>query len=259
MQFAASVVPAVPVRKNPAHESEMVNQLLFGEVMEVLGTNTDNWCNIKSSFDGYEGWVHRLQIEAIDNALATVNSSWIIDADSVTDIIVSGGIRLNIPYGSSLLGYKNKQGNFGSFRYEYDGENAFNNKDKKIDSAIILRLIDKWLNTPYLWGGRTMLGVDCSGLTQMIFKMLGINLLRDAAHQATQGVVVDFLQQAQCGDLAFFDDEAGAIYHVGILRNNQEIVHASGKVRVDTFDNAGIINRDSGLRTHKLRIIKRYF
>jgi cell wall-associated NlpC family hydrolase len=89
--------------------------------------------------------------------------------------------------------------------------------------------------------------------------MIGIDLLRDASHQSTQGNSVDFLQQAQCGDLAFFDDADGQIYHVGILLDSQEIVHASGKVRKDTIDSAGIVNRDTGQRTHQLRIIKRYF
>jgi cell wall-associated NlpC family hydrolase len=110
-----------------------------------------------------------------------------------------------------------------------------------------------------LWGGRSVFGIDCSGLTQAVYKFLNIQLLRDANQQATQGELVNFLQEARCGDLAFFDNEEGQIIHVGILLNNQEILHTSGKVRIDKIDNAGIINAETGERTQNLRIIKRYF
>jgi cell wall-associated NlpC family hydrolase len=123
-------------------------------------------------------------------------------------------------------------------------------------------LLDKaflFLNTAYLWGGKSVFGTDCSGFTQTVFKTVGIALLRDAYQQATQGETVDFLQEVHTGDLAFFDNAEGRITHVGILINDHEIIHASGKVRVDSIDNQGIINVDTGLRTHNLRIIKRYF
>ena len=104
-----------------------------------------------------------------------------------------------------------------------------------------------------------MFGVDCSGFAQQVFKLFNVRLLRDSSLQATQGEVVGFLQEAKCGDLAFFDNAEGRIYHVGILLNDHEIIHSSGKVRIDAIDNAGIINSDTGQRTHQLRIIKRYF
>jgi gamma-D-glutamyl-L-lysine dipeptidyl-peptidase len=93
----------------------------------------------------------------------------------------------------------------------------------------------------------------------VVYKFLNIALLRDAGQQATQGEVVNFLQEARCGDLAFFDDEEGKIIHVGILLNNYQIIHASSRVRVDKIDNEGIINSDTGERAQRLRIIKRYF
>jgi cell wall-associated NlpC family hydrolase len=114
------------------------------------------------------------------------------------------------------------------------------------------------LNSTYLWGGRSVFGIDCSGFTQSVFKFLNVHLLRDAQQQATQGELVAFLQQAHCGDLAFFDDGEGHIIHVGILLNAHEIIHAAGKVRIDKIDNQGIIEADTGQRTQRLRIIKRY-
>ncbi|MEI9958410.1 MAG: NlpC/P60 family protein [Ferruginibacter sp.] len=110
-----------------------------------------------------------------------------------------------------------------------------------------------------MWGGRSTFGIDCSGFAQTVYKFLNIPLLRDAKLQVTEGEVVGFLQEVNCGDLAFFDDEEGEIVHVGILLNEKEIIHSAGKVRIDKIDSQGILNVDTGLRTHQLRIIKRYF
>lgn len=116
----------------------------------------------------------------------------------------------------------------------------------------------RYLETPYLWGGRTRCGIDCSGFSQAVYQSMGIALPRDAWQQAEQGEVVGFLQEAVCGDLAFFDNEEGRITHVGVMLNAAEVIHASGKVRIDPIDNQGIINGDTGVRTHRLRVIKRY-
>jgi cell wall-associated NlpC family hydrolase len=125
------------------------------------------------------------------------------------------------------------------------------------DPKAILQLTFKFLNTPYLWGGRSVFGIDCSGFTQMIFKFLGVSLLRDAYLQAGQGEPVGFLEETRTGDLAFFDNEEGRITHVGILLNSHEIIHSSGKVRIDKIDNMGILQSETFQRTHHLRVIKR--
>ena len=259
MQFAACVVSVVPIRKSPAHESEMINQLVFGETMEVLDITTANWWRIKSLHDQYEGWVSSIQVKVLDEKVAISAGNWLMESTGIAEKIQTDSGDMNIPFGASLPGFNGKEGCIGDFRYQYKGSQARKKSELVADTTSIHNLIERWLEAPYLWGGRTMMGVDCSGLTQVIFKMIGIDLLRDASHQSSQGNSVDFLQQAQCGDLAFFDDAAGQIYHVGILLDSQEIVHASGKVRKDTIDSAGIVNRDTGQRTHQLRIIKRYF
>jgi gamma-D-glutamyl-L-lysine dipeptidyl-peptidase len=116
----------------------------------------------------------------------------------------------------------------------------------------------QYLDVSYLWGGKSLSGIDCSGFCQQVFKQFGIKLPRDAYQQAELGEVVGFLQEVECGDLAFFDNEEGRITHVGMMLNIHEIIHSSGKVRIDKIDHQGIINSETGARTHKLRIIKRY-
>ena len=113
------------------------------------------------------------------------------------------------------------------------------------------------MNTPYLWGGKSPFGIDCSGFTQLVYKLCGYSLLRDAKDQATQGQVLSFIEESEPGDLAFFDNEDGAITHVGIIMNDYNIIHAHGKVRIDKLDHSGIYNVDSKIHTHKLRVIKK--
>jgi cell wall-associated NlpC family hydrolase len=115
----------------------------------------------------------------------------------------------------------------------------------------------QFLNVPYLWGGKTPFGIDCSGFSQIVVRCIGINLHRDAYQQAEQGKVVSFLEEVQTGDLAFFDNEEGRITHVGIMLNSHSIIHASGKVRLDNIDSYGILDAENRNYSHKLRIIKR--
>jgi cell wall-associated NlpC family hydrolase len=121
----------------------------------------------------------------------------------------------------------------------------------------LLNIAEPYLNTAYLWGGKSIFGIDCSGFVQQVYKMLGIVLPRDAYQQATVGESVGFLEEVQLGDLAYFDNAERRITHVGIMLNSHQIIHASGKVRIDNIDNMGIVNSDTELRTHQLRMIKR--
>jgi gamma-D-glutamyl-L-lysine dipeptidyl-peptidase len=123
---------------------------------------------------------------------------------------------------------------------------------------IILKLARRYLYAPYLWGGRSPFGIDCSGFTQVVFMMAGLKLKRDASQQVGQGEGVDFAEQAQAADLAFFDNDKGNIVHVGIVMNNNHIIHAAGQVRIDRLDHFGIFNETLGKYTHKLRLIKRF-
>ena len=234
-------VSCAPVRRIPDHSGEMVTQLLFGEKAVVLDRKPGGWLRIKTVFDDYEGWVSELQTLS---ATSEMKYNKVLKAAVYID---QNGHKQWLPPGSEvneeILLQLNPDSVTGSIQ----------------EQPVFFEILQTWFKSPYLWGGRTPAGVDCGGFTQILFKCMGISLPRDAYQQAGVGESVDFLQQAQPGDLAFFDNEEGRIYHVGVLLNDHEIVHAFGEVRIDTIDAEGILNRETGQRTHRLRIIKRNF
>jgi gamma-D-glutamyl-L-lysine dipeptidyl-peptidase len=256
MEFAACVVPATAVRKKPSHKSEMINQLLFGETMEILKTKKEQWLKIRGTIDKYEGYVRANVIEPIEAIEAQDYNAWV--AGDLINVLQVGEQKMNVSVGSSLLGLLEGEGKIGKMEYHF-WESCYRRNDVRPQPELIEQLTKPWLNSPYLWGGRTPMGVDCSGFVQIVFKMMGIDLWRDAYLQAEQGIKINKLEDVQCGDLAFFTDSKGRIMHVGILLNENEIIHASGKVRIDTIDGEGISNTSTGNRTHKLKTIRRYW
>jgi gamma-D-glutamyl-L-lysine dipeptidyl-peptidase len=251
MDQVICVVPAAAIRKKASHKVEMTNQLLFGEVMRVLDAKR-NWLKIQSVLDNYEGWIRNNLVTVIDKIPET---SFV--AGELTNTIRFGEQKMVIPFGSSLPAYSSGIGTIAGKQFHFDGF-AVNRTLSTPNAQTINQLTSAWLNAPYLWGGRTVLGVDCSGFVQVIFKMMGLDLLRDAKQQIGQGMKVKKLETAQCGDLAFFEKK-NKIVHVGILLSPTEIIHASGKVRTDKIDSKGIIQTESGKRTHKLAGIRRYW
>ncbi len=248
MNYVFCCVPVAPIRLAPNHKSEMISQLLFGEYCTVNDTDKTGWIKIICKDDRYTGWCQLAQVKEID-PIQYNNSDINLAADWVNEIGYKGS-KIIIPLGSLINDRINEIKFLGKIC-----KPANTNRDALTIKEITL----KFLNTAYLWGGRSVFGIDCSGFTQAVYKFLNVQLLRDAQHQATQGELVNFLQEARCGDLAFFDNDQGEIIHVGILLSASEIIHASGKVRIDKIDNAGIINAATGERTQKLRIIRRYF
>jgi hypothetical protein len=255
--FAVTTLSLVPVRKEPSDKSEMVNQLLFGDTVEIVD-EMESWKKVKQLFDDYEGWVDKKQLtEITDEQLSVINSSMPFVCADLFQIIIWNKNQISpIVMGSSLPLYNNHKFYIGSTEYSFDGSvtsTGERHPEKVLEQAYM------YLNAPYLWGGRSPLGIDCSGLTQMAFKLCGMKLKRDAWQQAEQGTTINQLSESRPGDLAFFRKSEGKITHVGIILPANRIIHASGKVRIDKIDPEGILNEESGEYTHSLGLIKRLF
>lgn len=250
--FAICNLAIVPLRFEPSDRSELVSQVLFGEHFKIL-EQTEKWSRIKLAFDDYEGWIDNKQFQPISeanyNSLSA--SPIILNADLVEYITTPDNYLMPIPLGSSLSFLDNAEIN--STQYSFEGIKVCGIKSK----TELVKTAFLYLNTPYLWGGKTPFGIDCSGFTQMVYKLNGFAILRDASQQATMGEALSFIEESEPGDLAFFDNEEGRIIHVGMIMENNYIIHAHGKVRIDRLDHLGIYNVDTGRHTHKLRVIKK--
>lgn len=255
MHYAVVIVPAAPVRKKAKHQSEMSSQLLFGESVKVVKEKGSLWVKVRSMHDQYEGWVTRTLLLPIPAEKAKQANEYVVN--ELCQPLQLGNTILQVPFGSSLPFFTEGNGFIGELAYQFNGRSS-NRTQQQPGPWLVKQLTSTWLNAPYLWGGRTIFGVDCSGFVQVIFKMMGIDLPRDAWQQAQEGQPVKKLKDAVCGDLAFFDDK-DEIVHVGILLSNEQIIHASGKVKIDRIDKKGIINSDTGKYSHELKAMKRYW
>ena len=251
MKYGISNLSIVPMRNDPADQSEMVNQILFGEHFKILETRK-KWSKIRLSHDSYEGWICNKQwielseenYKQLDKEISTITTD-ILD-------IISRDQHQPIVIGSILPFYKSGHAIINTEMYQFNGltTQGFIEKKKIVENALL------YLNAPYLWGGRSPLGIDCSGFIQMVYRLQGVDLPRDAYQQAEVGNSLSFIEESEPGDLAFFDNNEGIVIHVGIILEDNHIIHSSGKVRIDRIDQQGIFNTELGTHTHKLRLIK---
>ncbi|MFC2087852.1 NlpC/P60 family protein, partial [Bacteroidota bacterium] len=233
-------------------KSEMITQLLFGETYKILESN-NKWSYIRSDIDRYEGWIDSKNIsllnsEEIDNKYITRNLiNYCIDNSNSVIHLMPGSFIPNYDYSTQSFSINYNQ-------YSIKKENLkLLSKDIRDQFITAAKL---FINSPYLWGGKTPFGTDCSGFTQIVYRVNGILIPRDAEKQSKIGETVNFFQEIRPGDLLFFDNEEGEIIHVGIYLGNHKIIHASGKVRIDNVDQQGIFNKETQKYTHHLRIVK---
>jgi len=247
MQYGICNLGIVPMRFEPSDKSELVSQVLYGEIFKVL-ERRKKWSRIRIAYDKYEGWIDNKQyFEISEEQYKSLNStSPLLSTDLLEYVTDLNENIYTIPIGSSLNGL-----NILNHKFEGNKKNEISNKSNIIKTAFL------YLNAPYLWGGKTPFGIDCSGFTQMVYRLNGYNLKRDASQQANQGDALSFIEESEPGDLAFFDNAEGNIVHVGIIMEDNYIIHAHGKVRIDRLDHSGIYNVDTNSHTHKLRVIKK--
>ena len=247
MKFGLCNLSIVPIRLEASDRSEMVNQLLYGDTFKVL-EHRKKWSRIRSQFDDYEGWIDNKQfLEVSKEEYKELNDTPCeYSTDLVNFITAEKGLLMSIPIGSNISAAR-------FLKHGFEGNRIKGKQDKSllIETAVL------FLNSPYLWGGKTPFGIDCSGFTQIVYRLCGYRLLRDASEQATQGEALSFIEESEPGDLAFFDNSEGEIVHVGIIMAENHIIHAHGKVRIDRLDHSGIFSNDKRHHTHKLRVIKR--
>lgn len=254
MLYGICNLSIVSLRAEPSDQSELISQVLFGEHFKVLDKRV-NWSKVRLTFDKFEGWIDNKQfIEIPKEEYSSISNLEIKISNELINFIADPNQNLTpIPLGASLPYLDNKILKLGEINYSFDGDATFGNKNK----SNLIELAFMYLNTPYLWGGKTPFGIDSAGFTQMVYKLCGYKLLRTAAEQATQGEVLSFIEESEPGDLAFFDDKEGNIVHVGLIMKDNYIIHAYGKVRIDRIDHSGIYNIDTKRHTHKLRVIKK--
>jgi hypothetical protein len=250
--------PLLPVRKEPREQSEMCTQLLFGEQFTILET-TEKWYRIRNQADQYEGWIDRKMASDNNDNLKEDNSETILQI--FTPLAQCRIENLNetiyLPAGSRFRHYDIVTGysSIGNNTYVMPTDTLMKLSKHPASGNLLLSIAKSFLNAPYLWGGKSIFGIDCSGLVQLCYALCGIQLPRDASQQVQNGYTINSLSDSTTADLAFFENESGKIVHVGILLDNQQIIHASGKVRIDLIDEQGIKLNNS--YTHRLKIIKR--
>ncbi|MEK7720395.1 MAG: C40 family peptidase [Bacteroidota bacterium] len=259
MRYGISNLSIVPVRTDPSETSEMCTQILFGEHYSILDENK-KWCKVRLFFDGYEGWIDQKMINEIsEKTFLKLSQQQFIVTKNPFNIVqpAKGYGNFLIVAGSSLPFYKSSNNSFkiGKESYTIQGDRILPVK-KNIRNILIENAL-KYFNSPYLWGGRSPFGVDCSGLSQILYKMIGLQIPRDAGQQALIGENITFMEETLPGDLAFFDNEEGEIVHVGIIWEKNKIIHSSGKVRIDNIDHFGIYNIDTNRYSHQMRLMRR--
>jgi gamma-D-glutamyl-L-lysine dipeptidyl-peptidase len=255
MSFGICSLSVIPCRKEPSSTSEMVTQLLFGETYTIIEEGED-WLQITTNFDNYPCWISVKQHTPLTDSDCKLLNGITLSSELVQVVNQADNSSVfPITIGATLPNFKNGKCEIGKLKFAFEGQTSDSSVKKSIREIQSTAYL--FLNAPYLWGGRSPFGIDCSGFTQLVFKLNGYMLPRDASQQVEIGSPLSFVEEAEAGDLAFFDNEEGNIVHVGIVLENQQIIHASGCVRIDRFDHYGIFHSENKKYSHMLRVIKK--
>lgn len=241
----------VPLRSGPTHKSEMLSQILFGEKYRMTDI-AGNWMKIETLFDNYTGWI---DLDHLQNTIDTadlkgnvLNRSLLCFRNDATKMVLEAGCEIFDP--------DFREGKFRIGKNTYTTTPEFNENYLSVNESLADTAM-KFINSPYIWGGRVPSGIDCSGFTQLVYKIHGISIARNSWKQAEEGKAVDFISETEPGDLVFFDNERGSISHVGMILSRGLVIHASGRVRIDSIDHQGIFKKEINGYSHKLRMIRR--
>ncbi|MEJ8755684.1 C40 family peptidase [Pontibacter sp. H259] len=257
MDYGISMLSLVPMRAEPSNRAELVTQVLFGECYEII-SRQEKWLQIQLASDGYKGWIDANQhTTVLKEYYQEWKSAQHPRSMDLVQVISNADERIPVGIGCYLPFFDGMNVRIGDKTYLYNGRAT--NPEAETTIAQLVKVAHNFMKAPYLWGGKSVFGIDCSGFAQQVYGICGVQLPRDAYQQVTSGEEVHFVNQTQPGDLAFFDNDEGRIIHVGLVLEDQKIMHASGEVRIDTLDHNGIYNAERKRYSHKLRIIKRIF
>lgn len=251
-KHAICYLSIVPVRAEASDKSEIVTQLIFGDLCEVI-EEQGNWSKVRIDSDGYEGWIDSKQIVEIDmiayHRYKRERPIYVLEELAKVN---TGEKLILLPIGARLPFFEKGYIEAGNVMWQFLGRAGHYDKNE------VLRIAKLFIGVPYLWGGKSQFGIDCSGFVQQVFKLCRKQLPRDAYQQEEEGLSVEF-EDTKPGDLAFFSNEKGKVTHVGIVIENQNIIHAHGEVRIDVLDEKGIYNTSKKTYSHKLTSLKRIF
>jgi cell wall-associated NlpC family hydrolase len=246
MEYGICPLSMVPVYQNAEDNSGWITQLLYGEVFKIPETRK-LWSRIRTPADHCEGWVKNTQItrlESTDYEGLKAPEGMRIASDLISHISTTEGLLMPIPVGASVHAAS-------ALSHTHEGEvfQGGRGKESLINTALL------YLSSPEVKGGRSPFGIDADGLSQMVYRTVGVMLNRSAAAQASQGSPLSFIEESEPGDLAFFDGPEGVINHVGLIMGDNYVIHSHGKVRIDRLDHTGIFNTELRQYTHPLRVI----